>query len=199
MRAAIFRGSRDIVVGERPDPVIQEPTDAIVRVVIGCVCGSDLWYYRGRAPTPPSRSATSYRRSRGDRRRGTTVTRETWWWRRSFTATCRARTARTDRRSPASGRQLRQRHHRRRPGRGRPGPAGRKHPGPGPRRQVPDQTLRSLLTLSDVMATGHHAAVSGGVSRGDVVAVTGDGRSACPPSSRPADSVPTGHRAEPPS
>jgi threonine dehydrogenase-like Zn-dependent dehydrogenase len=38
-----------------------------------------------------------------------------------------------------------------------------------------DSTLRSLLTLSDVMATGHHAAVSAGVRRGDVVAVTGDG------------------------
>src|SRR5437867_5453576 len=35
--------------------------------------------------------------------------------------------------------------------------------------------LRSLLTLSDVMSTGHHAAVSGGVGKGDVVAVVGDG------------------------
>ena len=50
MRAAIFRGPRDIAVGERPDPVIQEPTDAIVRVVLACVCGSDLWYYRGESP-----------------------------------------------------------------------------------------------------------------------------------------------------
>jgi len=38
-----------------------------------------------------------------------------------------------------------------------------------------DQMLRSLLTLSDVMSTGHHAAVSGGVGKGDVVAVVGDG------------------------
>ena len=50
MRAAIFRGPRDIEVGERPEPVIQEPTDATVRVVLACVCGSDLWYYRGESP-----------------------------------------------------------------------------------------------------------------------------------------------------
>jgi len=50
MRAAIFYGPHSITVGERPDPAIQEPTDAIVRVVLGCVCGSDLWYYRGESP-----------------------------------------------------------------------------------------------------------------------------------------------------
>src|SRR6266576_2080718 len=38
-----------------------------------------------------------------------------------------------------------------------------------------DETLRSLLTLSDVMCTGHHAAVSGGVREGSLVAVIGDG------------------------
>src|SRR5581483_2471428 len=38
-----------------------------------------------------------------------------------------------------------------------------------------DETMKSLLTLSDVMATGHHAAVSAGVRRGDTVAVVGDG------------------------
>ena len=50
MRAAVYEGPRAIVVGERPDPVISEPTDALVRVVLGCVCGSDLWYYRGDSP-----------------------------------------------------------------------------------------------------------------------------------------------------
>ena len=38
-----------------------------------------------------------------------------------------------------------------------------------------DETLRSLLALSDVMSTGHHAAVSAGVKPGDTVAVVGDG------------------------
>jgi len=38
-----------------------------------------------------------------------------------------------------------------------------------------EETLRSLLALSDVMSTGHHAAVSAGVAKGDTVAVVGDG------------------------
>ena len=50
MRAAIFGGPRDLTVGERPDPVIEGPSDAIVRVTLACVCGSDLWYYRGLSP-----------------------------------------------------------------------------------------------------------------------------------------------------
>ena len=49
MKAAIFKGPGVVEIGERPDPVIQEPTDAVVRVVLGCVCGSDLWYYRGES------------------------------------------------------------------------------------------------------------------------------------------------------
>lgn len=47
MKAAIFRGKGKVELGERPEPHIQEPTDAVVRVVRGCVCGSDLWYFRG--------------------------------------------------------------------------------------------------------------------------------------------------------
>ncbi|MEI9913931.1 MAG: zinc-dependent alcohol dehydrogenase family protein [Candidatus Saccharibacteria bacterium] len=47
MKAVIFKGKGRVEFGNRPDPRIQEPTDAIVRVVRGCVCGSDLWYYRG--------------------------------------------------------------------------------------------------------------------------------------------------------
>ena len=50
MRAAVFAGPRSIEVTDRPDPVIAAPTDAVVRVVLGCVCGSDLWYYRGESP-----------------------------------------------------------------------------------------------------------------------------------------------------
>jgi len=42
MRAAIFQGPKDITVGERPDPTIEASTDAVVRVVLACVCGSDL-------------------------------------------------------------------------------------------------------------------------------------------------------------
>ena len=37
----------DIRLEERPDPRIEASTDAIVRVVAACICGSDLWPYRG--------------------------------------------------------------------------------------------------------------------------------------------------------
>ena len=53
MRAAVFCGPRCIEVADRPDPVVVAPTDAVVRVVFGCVCGSDLWYYRGESPHAP--------------------------------------------------------------------------------------------------------------------------------------------------
>jgi len=52
MRAAIFRGPGIVEVGDRPDPVIEAPTDAVVRVALACVCGSDLWYFRGESPHP---------------------------------------------------------------------------------------------------------------------------------------------------
>jgi threonine dehydrogenase-like Zn-dependent dehydrogenase len=47
MRGAILFAPGDVRCEERPDPVIMEPTDAIVRTVATCVCGSDLWPYRG--------------------------------------------------------------------------------------------------------------------------------------------------------
>jgi len=50
MRATTLHGPRDIRVSEVPDPVISEPTDAIVRVYAACICGSDLWPYRGENP-----------------------------------------------------------------------------------------------------------------------------------------------------
>jgi threonine dehydrogenase-like Zn-dependent dehydrogenase len=50
MRAAVFAGPRFIEVGDRPDPVVAAPTDAVVRVALASVCGSDLWYYRGESP-----------------------------------------------------------------------------------------------------------------------------------------------------
>lgn len=47
MRGAILYGPRDVRFEERPDPRIIEPTDAIIRITVACVCGSDLWPYRG--------------------------------------------------------------------------------------------------------------------------------------------------------
>ena len=50
MRATTIHGTRDIRVSTVPDPTIEEPTDAIVRILAGCICGSDLWPYRGENP-----------------------------------------------------------------------------------------------------------------------------------------------------
>ncbi|MDO5633808.1 MAG: alcohol dehydrogenase catalytic domain-containing protein [Micrococcus sp.] len=47
MRGVIMEAPGHVVVADRPDPVIEQPTDAIIRVTAACVCGSDLWPYRG--------------------------------------------------------------------------------------------------------------------------------------------------------
>ncbi len=47
MRAAIYRGAGHVTVEEVSDPLITAPTDAVVRVLRSCICGSDLWAYRG--------------------------------------------------------------------------------------------------------------------------------------------------------
>jgi threonine dehydrogenase-like Zn-dependent dehydrogenase len=47
MRGVILYGPGDVRVEERPEPAIEEHTDAIVRLAATCICGSDLWPYRG--------------------------------------------------------------------------------------------------------------------------------------------------------
>jgi threonine dehydrogenase-like Zn-dependent dehydrogenase len=47
MRGVIMHGPGDVRVEEREDPTIQEPTDAVIKIVAACVCGSDLWPYWG--------------------------------------------------------------------------------------------------------------------------------------------------------
>jgi threonine dehydrogenase-like Zn-dependent dehydrogenase len=47
MRGAVLHAPGDLRVEERPDPKIEKPTDAIIRIAATCVCGSDLWPYRG--------------------------------------------------------------------------------------------------------------------------------------------------------
>jgi threonine dehydrogenase-like Zn-dependent dehydrogenase len=47
VRAALFMSPGDVVVGEVPDASLAEPTDAVVRVLRSCICGSDLWSWRG--------------------------------------------------------------------------------------------------------------------------------------------------------
>jgi threonine dehydrogenase-like Zn-dependent dehydrogenase len=51
MRATLIYGAGDIRVGDVPDPAIRQPTDALVRVLRACICGSDLWPYGSRPAT----------------------------------------------------------------------------------------------------------------------------------------------------
>ena len=50
MKGAVLHGTRDVRFEERADPTIIEPTDAILRLSASCICGSDLWPYRGISP-----------------------------------------------------------------------------------------------------------------------------------------------------
>src|ERR671937_355038 len=47
MRGAVLHAPGDVRVEEREDPKIIEPTDAVIRLSATCICGSDLWPYRG--------------------------------------------------------------------------------------------------------------------------------------------------------
>ena len=61
MRATMLYGPRDVRFEERPDPTIIDPTDAIIRISAACVCGSDLWPYRGiDAPGQPTPMGHEY-------------------------------------------------------------------------------------------------------------------------------------------
>jgi threonine dehydrogenase-like Zn-dependent dehydrogenase len=50
MRGVVMHSPGDVRVEEREDPKIIEPTDAIIRLAATCICGSDLWPYRGAEP-----------------------------------------------------------------------------------------------------------------------------------------------------
>ena len=176
MRAAVFNEPRSITIAERPDPVIKEPTDAIVRVVLSCVCGSDLWYYRGDSPFPPGPIGHEFigvvedvgsevqTIAKGDFvispfafSDGTCP-----HCRHGITSACSAGGF-----YPSNGD-------------GGQGEGVRVPLADGTLVTVPgsghsDETMASLLSLSDVLATGHHAAVCAGVTQGGVVAVVGDG------------------------
>jgi len=177
MRAAIFNGPKDITVGDRPDPVIEEPTDAVVRVVLACVCGSDLWYYRGESAHGIGSIGHEFIGVVADTGSEVTGVRPgdlvvaPFIYSDMSCPHCRNGATLSCVKGGSFGN-------------------GTIDGGQGEAVRVPlagttlvpvpgtghsDGTLKSLLTLSDVMSTGHHAAVCGGVREGGTVAVVGDG------------------------
>jgi threonine dehydrogenase-like Zn-dependent dehydrogenase len=61
MRGAVMHGPGDVEVIDRPDPKLEAPTDAIIRLSATCICGSDLWPWRGTDPvTEPTPMGHEY-------------------------------------------------------------------------------------------------------------------------------------------
>lgn len=64
MRGTVLYGNKDVRFQEVPEPKIEKPTDAIIRLAVTCVCGSDLWSYRGiefvKEPTPMGHEYCGY-------------------------------------------------------------------------------------------------------------------------------------------
>lgn len=172
MLATIIYAAGDVRVEERPDPTILEPTDAIIRIAAACVCGSDLWPFRGAdavsTPTPMGHEYVGVVEQVGS---AVTTVNPGQFVIGSFVASdntcpnCLAgyQTSCVHRQfmSGSQAELLRV-----------PLADGTLVATPG----VPDADLiPSLLTLSDVMGTGWFAAVAANVRPGGTVAVVGDG------------------------
>lgn len=184
MRATIIHGPGDIRVEDREYPVIALPTDVIVKVTAACVCGSDLWPYRGVSPVRQARAIghefVGVVESVGADVRGLSVGDFVI---APFVDSCGACppcldgvTVACEHIASWGGTDENGFHVD-----GGQGEAVRvpnaeatlvKVPGV----TAPDAALTAnLLTLSDVMATGHHAAVAAKAGPGRTVVVVGDG------------------------
>ena len=53
MRAVVYEDIRKVTVADVPDPVVEDPRDAVVRITASAICGSDLHFYGGKAPLMP--------------------------------------------------------------------------------------------------------------------------------------------------
>lgn len=176
MKATLMYSSGDVRVEDVPDPVIQEPTDAVIRVTYACVCGSDLHPYHDLEDTPEGRrmgheaigvveevGADVTTLSVGD----TVIVPFAWsdntcaFCRDGITTSCVHGGFFDAAPSATQAEKL------------------RIPQADGTAVVIPEGTdeslMPSLLTLSDVYLTGYHAAVQGAVGPGKTVTVIGDG------------------------
>lgn len=178
MKAGIFQGKGKIVVKEVDDPVLQSPDEAIVAVTHAAVCGSDLWFYRGISQRQKGSrighefigKVESVGKNVKKIRKGDVVIAP-------FTsadgtcAECKLGMSIACRNRQGWGSD------------GYDGGQGQKVRVPTadgtlfavPKAKLTDKMMIALLPLSDVLCTGHHAAVCAGVGPGKTVAVIGDG------------------------
>ncbi|MDF2989761.1 MAG: Alcohol dehydrogenase GroES domain protein [Microbacterium sp.] len=176
MKATVLNGRKDVQIAEVPDPVIVFPTDAVVRIVLAAVCGSDLWPYRGLEQFSPGdrmghewigivdavgAEVTSLRR--GDLVIAPFAYADGWC------SSCRDGVFTSCRQGGFWG--------------------GGDDGGQAEAVRVPfadatlvrvpvkadDELLRRLLPLTDVMGTGAHAVALAGVEPGSTTVVIGDG------------------------
>lgn len=176
MRATLIYGAGDIRVEQVADPKLVHPTDAVVRITRSCVCGSDLWPYQQRESTPVGERigheflgvVEEIGSEVAGFRAGDVVVAPflisdgtCQFCAEGLTSSCRH--------GDMWGGD----------GDGGQGEAARVPLADGTLYKLPveadDALLPSLLTLSDVFPTGHHAAVSAQVGPGSRVTVIGDG------------------------
>jgi threonine dehydrogenase-like Zn-dependent dehydrogenase len=170
-------GAGDVRVEDVPDPEIKLPTDAIVRVALSCICGSDLWPYKSMPDSNDGQRMghefigvveDTGSEVVGLRRGDLVVTPFLWsdnsceFCREGLHTSCRQGGAWGAQGSDAGQ-----------------GEAVRVPQAQGTLVKLPvasdSAVLPSLLTLSDVFCTGHHGAVAARVQRGRSVTVIGDG------------------------
>jgi threonine dehydrogenase-like Zn-dependent dehydrogenase len=177
MRATVMHGALDVRVEDVPDARLIEPTDALVRVTQAAICGSDLWPYRTLPPSDTGRrmghefigvveavGADVRTVGRGD------LVVSPFLWSDGTCVFCREGLHTSCLHGGRYGADDVD---------GGQGEAVRVPQADGTLVALPvgedDAMLPSLLTLSDVMGTGHHAARVAGVGPGKAVAVVGDG------------------------
>jgi threonine dehydrogenase-like Zn-dependent dehydrogenase len=179
MRASVFHAPGDVRVDNVPDSQIQAPTDAVVRVTHACICGSDLWFYRGEDKWKPGWRT-------GHEWMG--IVEEVGSEVRTMKKGDRvlAPFAFSDGSCEYCGKGLQTSCLQGGFWGGESSEGGQAEAIRAPFADatlvvIPSQVegdaamLKAILPLTDVMSTGHHAAVSAGVQKGGTVAVVGDG------------------------
>ena len=178
MKAGIYYGPHDIRVEEVTNPRILVPTDALVKIIRTCICGSDLWSYRGITPSEEGKR-TGHELMGIVEEVGSAVTKvkvgdlvvAPFDWADGTCPVCRKGMTSACWCGGIWGSQETD------------GGQGQKTRAPYadanlfviPENKRQELLFLSILALSDVMCTGHHAAVSAGVTKGSTVAVIGDG------------------------
>lgn len=180
MRASVYHGPRDIRVEDVPDAAITAPTDALVRVTHACICGSDLWPYRGELEFygRPGRTGHEFMGVVEDVGADVRTLRPGQrviapfafsdntcdYCRGGLQTSCRSGGYWGGRNDGGQGEAVRC-----------PLADGTLVALPDEVDLGDDRLAAAVATLTDVMGTGHHAALAAGVAPGSTAVVVGDG------------------------